>query len=97
MPDQFVGGGDLIATSQLSAMLTRMRRPYRLKLGNDVSFPDLRRGPAILIGYSYTRWKEISREMRFFIDVTRRPIGITDNGSPTPLGAPQSCFQPADG
>lgn len=83
LPDQFVGGGDLIATSRLTAMLTRMGRPFRLKVGNEASFQDLRAGPAILVGYSYTRWREISREMRFFIDGTRRPIGITDNQNPT--------------
>jgi hypothetical protein len=86
--DQFVGGGDLIAISRLSSMLTRMGRPYRLKVGNEVSFQDLRTGPAILVGYSYTRWREISREMRFFIDGSRRPIGITDGGAPTPWSLP---------
>jgi hypothetical protein len=88
LTDQFVGGGDLIAVSRLSAMLTRMGRPFRLKVGNDVTFQDLRTGPAILVGYSYTRWKEISRELRFFIDGTRRPIGITDNGAPTSWSLP---------
>jgi len=83
MTDQFVGGGDLIAVSRLTSMLSRTARPFRLKVGNDVSFQDLRTGPAILVGYSYTRWREISREMRYFIDGTRRPIGITDNGKPT--------------
>ena len=88
LTDQFVGGGDLIATSRLTAMLTRMRRPYRLKVGNDVSFADLRSGPAILVGYSYTRWKEISSQMRYFIDGLRRPVGITDNGKPTEWALP---------
>jgi hypothetical protein len=83
LTDQFVGGGDLIATSRLTAMLTRLKHPYRLKVGNDVSFADLRTGPAILVGYSYTRWSEISAQMRYFIDGSRRPIGITDNGKPT--------------
>jgi hypothetical protein len=88
LTDQFVGGGDLIAISRLSAMLTRTRRPYRLRVGNDVTFQDLRTGPAILVGYSYTRWREISREMRYFIDGTRQPIGITDNGAPTAWSLP---------
>jgi len=86
--DQFVGGGDLIATSRLTSMFTRMKRPYRLKVGNDVSFPDLRTGPAVLVGYSYTRWKEISSQMRYFIDGARRPVGITDNGNPTEWALP---------
>jgi len=88
LTDQFVGGGDLIATSRLSAMLTRMDRPYRLRIGSDVSFHDLRTAPAILVGYSYTRWKEISSQLRFFIDASRSPIGITDFGKPTPFSLP---------
>jgi len=86
--DQFVGGGDLIATSRLAAMLTRLRRPYRVKLGNDVSFADLRSGPAILVGFSYTRWNQISNQMRFFVDGFRRPAGITDNGKATEWALP---------
>jgi hypothetical protein len=88
LTDQFVGGGDLIATSRLTSMLTRLRRPYRLKVGNDVSFADMRSGPAVLVGYSYTRWKEISSQMRYFIDGLRRPIGILDNGKATPWVLP---------
>jgi hypothetical protein len=88
LTDQFVGGGDLIATSRLSAMLTRMDRPYRLRIGSDVSFHDLRTAPAILIGYSYTRWKEISSQLRFFIDASRSPVGITDFGKPTQFTLP---------
>jgi hypothetical protein len=83
-----VGGGDLLATSRLTAMLTRMKRPYRVKVGNDVSFADLRNGSAILVGYSYTRWRDISAQMRYFIDGTRRPVGITDNGKPTDWALP---------
>ncbi len=88
LTDQFVGGGDLIATARLSAMLTKMDRPYRLRIGSDVSFHDLRTAPAILIGYSYTRWKEISSQLRFFIDASRNPVGITDFGKPTQFTLP---------
>jgi len=89
LTDQFVGGGDLIATSRLAAMLTRLRRPYRVKLGNDVSFADLRSGPAILVGFSYTKWKQISNQMRFFVDGFRRPAGITDDGKATEWVLPE--------
>ena len=84
LTDQFVGGGDLLATARLSAMLTRLRHPYTLRIGNDVSFKDLRSAPAILVGYSYTRWKEISSDLRYFIEVSKTRVGITDNGKPTP-------------
>ncbi len=86
--DQFVGGGDLLAVSRLAAMLTRTRHPFRIRVGNEVTFDDLRSGPAILVGYSYTRWREISNEMRFFIDASRPPVGITDNGKPTAWSLP---------
>jgi hypothetical protein len=83
LTDQFVGGGDLIATSRLASMLTRLHRLYQVRVGSDVSFKDLRTDPAILVGYSYTRWREISNQMRFFIDGSRDPVSITDNGKPT--------------
>ncbi len=86
--DQFVGGGDLVAVSQLASMLTRMDRAYQLRIGSDVSFHDLSDAPAILVGYSYTRWKEISSQLRFFIDTSREPVVITDNGVPTKWALP---------
>jgi hypothetical protein len=86
--DQFVGGGDLIATSRLVAMLTRMERPFRVRVGNTVTFQDLRGAPAIFVGYSLTRWREISSQMRFFIDASRLPVVITDNGTPTKWSLP---------
>jgi hypothetical protein len=88
LTDQFVGGGDLIATSRISAMLTRIDRPYQLRIGSDVSFQDLRSAPAILVGYSYTRWKEISSQMRFVMDTSRSPVAIMDNGQPTGFTLP---------
>jgi hypothetical protein len=88
LTDQFVGGGDLIASSRVSAMLARMQHPYELRIGSDVSFQDLRAAPAILVGYSYTRWKEISSQLRYFIDTSREPVGITDNGKLTDLTLP---------
>ena len=48
-----------------------------------ISFQDLRGAPAIFVGYSLTRWREISSQMRFFIDASRLPVMITDNGAPT--------------
>ena len=83
LSDQFVGGGDLMAAARLAAMLTRMGRAYNLRIGNEVTFQDLRASPAIFIGYSYSRWKEMSKELRYFIDISQRPAMILDNGKPT--------------
>jgi len=88
LTDQFVGGGDLIAVTRIAGMLNKMNRPYRVKIGADVSFQDLRTAPAVLIGYSYTRWRDISKELRFFIDADRRPLMVTDNGRPTAWSLP---------
>ncbi len=88
LTDQFVGGGDLIAVARISDMLNRMHRAYRVKIGSDVSFQDLRAAPTVLIGYSYTRWRDISKELRFFIDAERRPRMVTDYGKPTEWSLP---------
>jgi len=88
LTDQFVGGGDLMGVTRVSEMLNRMHRAHRVKIGSDVSFQDLRTAPTVLIGYSYTRWRDISKEMRFFIDAERRPRMVTDNGKPTEWSLP---------
>jgi hypothetical protein len=87
LTDQFVGGGDLLAVARISALLNRVQHPYRVKIGSDVSFQDLR-SATVLIGYSYTRWREISKDLRFFIDAERRPRMVTDNGKPTGWALP---------
>jgi hypothetical protein len=86
--DQFVGGGDLMGIVRVSGLLNKMHRAYRVKTGSDVSFQDLRAAPAVLIGYSYTRWREISKEQRFFIDADGRPRMVTDNSKPTSWALP---------
>jgi hypothetical protein len=88
LTDQFVGGGDMLAVTRIAGMLNRMHRPFRVKIGSDVSFQDLRTAPAVLIGYSYTRWRDISKELRFFIDAESRPRMVTDNGKPTQWSLP---------
>jgi hypothetical protein len=88
LTDQFVGGGDLLAMLRISNWLDRMHHRYRVRIGNGLSFEDLRTTPSILIGYSYTRWRDISKELRFFIDAERRPRMVTDNGKPTDWALP---------
>ncbi len=83
LTDQFVGGGDLMAISRLGSLLSRMNQRWQVKIGSDVSFADLRASPTVLVGYSYTRWKEISSEMRYFIDADKRPLSVSDNGKAT--------------
>jgi hypothetical protein len=82
LTDQYVGGGDLLAAARISGMLSRMGHPYAIRIGNAVSFEDLRSAPAVLIGYSSTHWADVTRGFRFFIDDSNQGI-INDNGKPT--------------
>jgi hypothetical protein len=65
--DRFVAVADIAAMSRVSDLLSRLQQPYRLRVGNGIAYSDLRTAPAILIGYSYTRWQEIGHEGRYFV------------------------------
>ena len=83
IPNQFISLGDLNAVSRISRLMGNMRRAYVSRIGNQVSFEDLRTTPTVLVGYSHTRWKEVSSVLRFYIDLGRRPYGIVDRGAST--------------
>jgi hypothetical protein len=82
MTDQYVGGGDLVAAVQISSMLVRLGRPFNLRIGTGVSLDDLRNKPTVLIGYSNTQWKDVTKKFRFFVDDSSHGM-IRDNGKPT--------------
>lgn len=83
LEQQFVGGGDVVGLGRLTAMLSELGQKYRVRLGNQVSFHDLRESPSVLLGYSYTEWNQLNRGLRFLIDTSVRPPAITDNGRRT--------------
>lgn len=83
IPNRFVAVSDVNAASQIADMLSRMRQPYKLRIGTDVSFRDLRTAPAVLVGFSYTQWHEIGEHFRYSIDLSRRPFGVSQDGAPT--------------
>ncbi len=82
MPDQYVGGGDLVAAARVAGMLGRMGRASEVRVGNAISFQDLRNSPTVLIGYSSTHWKDVTQDFRFYVDDSDRGM-IRDNGKPT--------------
>jgi hypothetical protein len=82
MTDQYVGGGDLVATIHISSMLVRLGQPFNLRMSTGVSLDDLRDTPAVLIGYSNTQWRDVTRKFRFFADNSTHGM-ITDNGKRT--------------
>lgn len=82
MSDQYVGGGDLVAAARVAGMLGRMGRASEVRVGNAISFQDLRSSPTVLIGYSSTQWKDVTQDFRFYVDDSDRGM-IRDNGKPT--------------
>ncbi|SPE24802.1 conserved hypothetical protein [Candidatus Sulfotelmatobacter sp. SbA7] len=82
MSDQYVGGGDLVAAARVAGMLGRMGRASEVRVGNAISFQDLRNSPTVLIGYSSTQWKDVTQDFRFYVDDSDRGM-IRDNGKPT--------------
>ncbi|MGO9088401.1 MAG: hypothetical protein ACLP6G_24340 [Terriglobales bacterium] len=82
MPDQYVGGGDLVAAARVAGMLGRMGHASEVRVGSAISFQDLRNSPTVLIGYSSTQWKDVTQDFRFYVDDSDRGM-IRDNGKPT--------------
>ena len=83
LSEHFVGGGDMLATATLSRLISGMGKDYRIKLGRDLSFHDLKSSPSVLIGYSWTRWSSLTNTFRFGFDLSPRAPQITDYGKPT--------------
>ena len=83
IPNRFVAVSDVNSATQIAEMFGRMGEPYKLRIGNDVSFRDLRTTPAVLVGFSYTQWHEIGEHFRYSIDLSQRPFGVSQDGALT--------------
>jgi len=79
--DQYLGGGDLVAAAKVTGMLGREGRAFNVRVGKGVSFEDLRGAPCVLIGYSITRWSQLTKDFRFSFDENGM---VRDQGKPTP-------------
>lgn len=83
IPNRFVAVSDVNSATQIAEMFGRMGEPYKLRIGNDISFRDLRAAPAVLVGFSYTQWHEIGEHFRYSIDLSHRPFGVSQDGALT--------------
>ena len=83
IPNRFVAVSDVNSATQIAEMFGKMGEPYKLRIGNDVSFRDLRTTPAVLVGFSYTQWHEIGEHFRYSIDLSHRPFGVSQDGTLT--------------
>lgn len=64
--NQYVGFGDLVAVSEVTGMLGQRSRRFRVRLSNDVQFPDLRNTNTLLVGAITNRWTmQLQQSWRF--------------------------------
>lgn len=90
--DQFVGVGDAQAAVQLSSMLRSLHKNAEVRIGNDVSFSDLRRSMTILVGGAFSnRWtQELTGDLRFVVGVENGVKMIKDRANPGVAWKPPS-------
>jgi hypothetical protein len=89
VPDQYVGVGDSVASVLLSNMLTRMGRASQTRIGNDVSFSELRHSTVILVGAYSNRWTmQLTGELRYVFDLHDGNKVIRDRAAPERTWAP---------
>lgn len=84
VPDQFVDVGDLKAEARIAEFLNHASKPARIIIGAGAGFEDLRRSPAILVGFSYNRWKDLNYDSLYSIDPDNEEfLGILKHGVAT--------------
>lgn len=77
-----VGVGAAHGAIRLATLVTRLGHSYRIKTGPDLTFDDLRRQPAILLGaYSWYWTAEMNRGLRFTFRRHDARFHILDNQS----------------
>jgi hypothetical protein len=79
----FIGGGDAVAIARLTKTFERLGQRSTIGLGDQVTFRDFKAAPTVLIGYSYTRWKQLGEGVRFELSMTMDHFGVLDQGKPT--------------
>ena len=64
--NQYVGFGDMVAATEVSAMLARHSQNARVRLASAIEFADLRRTQTLLIGAVTNRWTmQLQQSWRF--------------------------------
>lgn len=77
--DQYVGLGSAYAVARVHGWLASHHKDSEIRFGNDLSFTDLRKGPAVLLGAFQNRWSlELSRNLRFVFTTANGVPAIRD-------------------
>lgn len=80
IPDTFVGFADVAAAANVVALLAQHHRSFAQRVSGDISFPDLRNTPSVLVGGFNNRWTlEMTADLRFRL-LNGHSIVDTQNG-----------------
>ncbi len=81
--DQYVGVGDALAAVKISSMLRDFGRISSVRIGNDVSYSELRNSTAVLIGAYSNRWTlQLTDQLRFSFQMKDGRKVICDRNNP---------------
>jgi hypothetical protein len=77
--NQYIGLGSAYAVARISAWLAGNHRDSEIRFGNDISFSDLKRSPAVLIGAFQNRWTlQMMSGQRFAFETVGTTPGVRD-------------------
>ena len=95
--NQYVGFGDMVAGTEVAAMLARRSKGVQVRLASSVQFADLRQAQTLLIGAFTNRWTmELEQGWRFqFARTSERMAAIVDTMGTAPPGTPRLWRIPA--
>ncbi len=82
VPDQFVGFGDMVAGTEVSALLARRSKAVRIALASTIPFSQLQKTPTLLVGALTNRWTmelQTAWKLQFAWTPERKPL-IVDRG-----------------
>ncbi len=81
--NQYVGTGDAFAAAELRSTLTLMGKPSTIRLGSQVSFPELRNAPVILLGAYSNKWTmRWTDDLRYVFDPNGSTKAVVDRQDP---------------
>jgi hypothetical protein len=64
--NQYVGFGDMVAATEVTAMMSRRAKPVRVRLASSIAFADMRQAQTLLIGAFTNHWTmEMGQNWRF--------------------------------
>jgi hypothetical protein len=85
----YVGVGAAYGAARFAEQLALHGRTFYLKFGNDVTFSDLRQGPAILLGATTSQWTlDITQRLHFRFDRLPGTSRIVETSAPNRFWEP---------